>query len=186
MKTSIARLLLSVAALSATAGCSVPTEDAGPGVDTSEAAYSSGTYQKLVTCNGGAAVLDVDTGERRQLQFVIRDANAINYLTGQIGMQLGPLNRGNGRELIVRGWSKNGAFSAGDFHALSSPISTVGNVYVYREGSGIRVKFERDGGVEGGYCTDNLGGFEGGCLGGWAGGRRVSHELANWYFDDCR
>ena len=102
------------------------------------------------------------------------------------GMQLGPLNRGNGRELIVSGWSNDSAFSAGDFHAFSSTIINVGAVYVYREGNGIRVKFERDDGMQGGFCTDNLGGFEGGCLGGWAGGTRVTHELANWDFDDCR
>src|SRR5262249_33748362 len=67
----------------------------------SEAAL--GQWQTMMTCNGGAAVLDVDPGERRQAQFVIRDANAINYLTGAVGLQFGPLNRGNGRELIVAG-----------------------------------------------------------------------------------
>jgi hypothetical protein len=185
MNPRIALFISCVVSLATMAGCAAPTSDAEPSTDTSEAAYSSGTWQRLVTCNGGAAVLDVDTGERRQLQLDIRDANAVNYLTGQIGMQLGPLNRGNGRELIVGGWSNNGAFSRGDFHAFSAPMATVGAAYVYREGKGIRVKFEHDDGIQGGFCTDNLGGFEGGCLGGWAGGTRVSHELANWYFDSC-
>ncbi len=151
-----------------------------------DSAYSSGQFQKMLTCNGGAAVLDADTGERRQVQFVIRDPNAINWLTGQVGMQLGPLNRGNGRELIVSGRSDNGLFSPGDFHSMSQPFIDAGDAQVFRDGRGIKVVFRRDDGVQGGFCTDNQGGEPGGCIGGWAGGTRVYHELANWYFDDCR
>jgi hypothetical protein len=114
MKTFLV-LLLSSSALwaSLSVGCAAPAETA----DSTEAAL--GTWETTLTCNGGAAVLDVDPGERRQLQFVIRDPNAINYLTGAVGLQYGPLNRGNGRELIVAGWSDQGVFSPSNFQAFA-------------------------------------------------------------------
>lgn len=166
------------------AACGSPAED-DASASSSESAYSSGAWQKMVTCNGGAAVLDADTGERRQVQLVIRDPNAINWLTGRVGMQLGPLDRGNGRELVVRGWTDNGVFSPADFRSMGAPLGG-GDAQVFRDGAGIKIVFRHDDGVQGGYCTDNQGGWEGGCIGGWAGGTRVMRELANWYFDDCR
>src|SRR5687768_3802375 len=102
-------------------------------------------------------------------------------------MQLGPLNRGNGRELIVAGWSNDGVFSSGQFRSFGWHRDVNGDGFtVVRDGRGIKVVFEQNDGsgrecVEWGsdpalanpFCTQ------------WVdrgGGKR---ELANWYFDSC-
>lgn len=164
------------------AGCSSPASDAEGGDSTAEAVYSTGSWQRLLTCNGGAAVLDVDTGERRHLQLVIHDANAINYVTGAVHQQM-LLDRGNGRELIAAGWSTAGVFQPSELGSFTEDASDYSSrVRVFREGKGVKVVFELHR-REGGFCTDWCSDF---CCGGYAGASDVYPELANWYFDDCR
>jgi hypothetical protein len=154
--------------------------DASDATSSATSAYGS-RWQPALTCNGGAAALDVDPDERRHLQFVIRDPGVINYITGAVHQQM-TLNRGNGRELIAAGWQQNGVFQSGDFHGFQSDSSDyTSRIRVLREGSGVRIVFELHH-REGGTCTDWCSDF---CCGGYAGGQDVFPELANWYFESC-
>ncbi len=171
---SLARLSLLTAAVV------LPACAADDSIGSEEPLYSA--WSPLLVCNGGAAVLDVNAAERKQLQFVIRDGNVINYVTGAIHQQM-RLNRGNGREIIATGFSANGAFSAGDFRSFYEEASDyTSRIDVAREGRGVRVRFSLHR-REGGFCTDWCSDF---CCGGYAGAHDVFDELANWYFDDCR
>ena len=73
MKRVICMLLLSVAA------CAAPSSDDESSATTDQA-YASNSWQALMTCNGGAAALDVDRTERRNVQLVIRDPRVVDYL----------------------------------------------------------------------------------------------------------
>ena len=176
-------IVLSIAATSLVACGGAPSESSG-----TQASDLTG-WQQTLTCNGGAAMVDVNPSDRRALQLVIRDPRAINYLTGAVGNQL-RLNRGNGRELIVGGFTDRGVFSSGDFQWLSSPQADLsGEAVAYREGAGIRVVFRRNDGPGGRECVE------------WSsdpalanpvcvqwrdnGGAGSQRELANWYFDRC-
>src|SRR5262245_50108735 len=60
----------------ASAACSHTASDR---LTAEESAYSSNAWAPLLRCDDGAAVLDVNTAERRDFQIVIRDSNIVDY-----------------------------------------------------------------------------------------------------------
>ncbi len=177
MRTQLLRGILSLPILVLLSACAAPAEEATEAND-----LTRSFWQPLLVCNGGGAVLDVDAAERRHLQFVVRDSNAISYVTGAIRQQM-RLNRGNGREIIAGGYSQEGAFAPGDFRSFYEEATDyTSRIDVAREGRGVRIRFSLHR-REGGFCTDWCSET---CCGGYAGGHDAFDELASWYFDDCR
>ena len=177
--------LLALVTIGLSAGCAAPAAETDPGTDTSTAAYSAGPWQKLITCNGGAAVLDVDSAERRNVQFVIRDRAVVDYLQSKSDSPM--VNASHeivmqASEEIVHGLFKASDFGADDFWAYRVP-DFYNAAIVQRSGRGIKVTIAKsfEPICEGGYW-----GYQGGCNGGSSIRAHVVEELANWYFDDCR
>jgi hypothetical protein len=168
------------------AGCAAPAsaEDDATSA-TSEAAYSSGTWTKVATCNGGAAVLDVDTGDRRNVQLVIRDRAAVDYLQSR---SASPMVNAR-HEIVVQSGEPvmHGIFKASDFGADDFWSYRVPDFYnaaiVQRAGAGIKVTIAKRFNP---VCEGGQWGYQGGCWGGHTIRAQVQEELANWYFDDCR
>lgn len=182
MKHSLVFLFSAVAFVT---GCTAPAAEDEALSESSVAAYTSGAWQKLLTCNGGAAVLDVDTGERRNVQLVIRDRKVVDYLQSK-----SPSPMINARHEIVIEPNeplKHGLFSArdfgqDDFWSNRHPEFAYPAV-VQRLGRGVRVTLAKQ--VEP-ICEGGFWGYQGGCIGGHTIRARVTEEIANWYFDDCR
>lgn len=185
-------------------GCA-PPDPSDATAETTESALTS-DWRQTLTCNGGAAALDINGNERRNVQFVIRDANAVRYLN-----QIGAVSsRFGANEIVLSGWTGRvnwwdglgprleaqpyggaGVFSAGDFHEMIADHNTYEGgfgrfVRVAREGAGIRVQF---GTIEKRGCakseTYDVGdgfGTQTSCVADYS----AYVETANWYFDDCR
>src|SRR5262245_45664605 len=96
-------------------------------------------WEKVFTCDSGAAVLDVNAAERRDLQFVIRDRGIIGYLANNVRGSTQGIVSPSG-EIIVRGHQNNGIWSQGDFHSMDGGVPYV-DVNVRRESSGIKAVF---------------------------------------------
>jgi hypothetical protein len=92
-------LLIAVAFVAGCSGGSPPPDPS----DTTASSFTSSNWEKLLTCDNGAAVLDVNTAERRDFQFVVRDANIVRYFESQFpGLSLA-----NGRgEFIARNFDR--------------------------------------------------------------------------------
>lgn len=195
-------LATSALVLAATA-CAAPADDAP--TDSTESALDA-TWQKLLTCDGGAAVLDVNGSERRNLQLVIRDQNIVRWLN-----QAGVVHSAYGAtEVILSGWTGRvnwsdalgprleaqpygapGVFGVGDFHEMIANHDTYEGgfgsfVRVAREGAGVKVQFgtiEKRGCAksETYYVGDGFG-WQTSCVADYS----AYVERANWYFQSCR
>lgn len=99
--------VLLAASLGFAAACTTADEGAVTGDDKNLTA----SWQKLLECENGAVVLDVDTNERRHLQLVVRNAAAFPVLDQTI--TYGQVKTSS--ERIYRGDSPYGIFQASQF-----------------------------------------------------------------------
>jgi hypothetical protein len=169
-------------------GCSAPTEDTDT-ESSSESALSS-RWEKVLTCDNGAAVLDVDTSERRHLQFVIRNPQIIGYLASEVRVSTQGIISRSG-EIIVGGRQDRGVWSSSDFDKIDGNVPYV-NAEVRREGGGVRVAFWVNAqGAQGCFCAgggDPCSGSLCQCPGGPEDTicpGNPHQELANWFFRNC-
>ncbi|OQW46983.1 MAG: hypothetical protein A4S09_16190 [Proteobacteria bacterium SG_bin7] len=141
---------------------------------------SAHAWEKILTCDGGSAVVDVNTSERRNVQLVIRDQHVVNYLR-----PTGAFNTNNNGEIIVSGWQSQGIFQPRDFHGFSNSFTSAHDktIYVWRDGAGLKIKVEASGtrvGTCGGQCEDpTSSSCEGRC------NETYKYEVANWIFRYC-
>ena len=103
--------LLAILALPALA-CSAAPEGASPGK--SESAQTSTSWKQVLQCDDGS-VLDVNADERRELQFVIRNDAAKEYLMPAYDPQYFDWNISASGEVIFRGRVAQGIFGPQDF-----------------------------------------------------------------------
>ena len=203
MKTVLGSFLLIVLG-SFAVGCAAPSADGGDATGTTESAFTN-DWKKTFTCNGGAAVLDVNGNERRNIQLVIRDGNAIRYLN-EVGAVSSPYGA---TEIVLSGWTGRvnwwdglgprleaqpygapGVFSRGDFHEMIADHNTYEGgfghfVRVAREGGGIKVQF---GSIEKRGCAKSESTYVGdgfGTVTSCVADYSAYVEKANWYFDSC-
>jgi hypothetical protein len=166
--------------LLAVAGCAAePADDPAVASDSPELV----AWNKVLTCDGGAAALDVDTGERRNLQFVIRDQRIVGFFANQVRVSTRGIIAPSG-EIILHGRQNNGVWSGSDFRTMDGWVDNA-SIRVSREGGGVKVVFYQQ--INWSKCS---GGAEqspstGMCPGGTESGSTYN-ELANWYFRDCR
>ncbi len=141
------------------------------------------TWEKMFDCENGAAVVDVDKDERRNLQLVIRDQGILRYLysVGAISLKYGDT------ETIISGWQGHGVFNPGDFRYFNAEPKTMWEnryAYVTREGEGVKVRFTQRSSytVKPVGCEDCLSmACESSCS-----SVTTERETANWYFRSCR
>jgi hypothetical protein len=170
---------LAFAACASLVGCAGASQDATEG-ETS-ASELVGTWQQTLTCDGGAAVLDVDNGERRNLQFVIRDRAAIGYLATNVRVSTRGIIAPSG-EIILQGRQGDGVWDAAGFHGFEGGVDNA-SVTVRRESEGVKVIFHQD--IAWSRCDGNVSPSTGMCDGPVVNGVTYN-ELANWFFRDCR
>jgi hypothetical protein len=146
------------------------------------AMQAQASWERVLTCDGGAAVLDVDNQQRTHLQLVIRDGNILGYLNnvGAVSLQYGQ------REAVIGGYQNDGVFGPGNFSYMNAYAGGGSNtkVYVNRAGSGLSLRFEQaSAGVScPDDCNDSLSSScESRCQ-PW----QSSRPVANWLFRDCR
>jgi hypothetical protein len=125
-------------------------------------------WQKVLTCEGGAAVVDVDTQDRGPFhtgltkQIVVRNSNIVDYFRSR-GLTV---NSANEVIATVHGDINNlQAFIEGGHHGDDLRIN------FYRDGSGFKLMFT---GIVQGY-VDGDGQFH----------SARYYEIANWYFNNC-
>jgi hypothetical protein len=166
------------------------------------------TWDRLMTCDNGAAELDVNDGERRNMQFVIRDQNIIRYLN-----QIGAIQSAYGAtEAIFSGWTGHvdwndslgprlwngaqpygapGVFNAGDFSEFIADHNYYEGgfghfVRVARENGGIKLQIgsieKRGCAHEETYYVGDGFGYQTSCTADYS----EYVEKANWYVQSCQ
>lgn len=166
MLRPLALALLSTAvSLTGCAASTSPTDDA----TSSDQALSGVHWQAAIRCDG--AVLDVNEDERRDLQFVIRDAQAIAGMQHTADVSTFPPGSVNAKgELIFAGHVDRGVFRAEDFgSALMETSGGTSKVHGFVTVAGTNPGVPGAGG--GGDPSDLLIEFG---------------EYTNWRFRNCR
>ena len=118
---------------------------------------SAKSFQRILTCDNGAAHIDVDQDDRQSVQLVISDQKIVDYLgktyvqdSEKAGLYWGNkfvafstyFSRPN--EILAAGRAQNGIFSPADFETASG-VTAEGNYFrpaelsIRREGHGIKV-----------------------------------------------
>lgn len=199
-------LFSALAVFSVALGCAAPSEEHGD-VDANESALS-GPWQKLLTCDDGAAVLDVFGTNHQLLQVVVRDPAVLRYLNdvGAIRSRFGAT------EEVVQGtadhvdWTHGfgprlpryasqhdpGADGPADFREMlrlpngGFPGTEIFGsfVRVAREGGGMKLQFGRmeDRGCANGPSYSDEAGEHFQCFEHFT----AYIETANWYFEQCQ
>lgn len=81
-------------------------------------------FEEVLRCDGGAAVIDVDTAERRDLQVVVRDPAIVAALRSATQLSYGATHfTTNPDELVIRGTTSEGVFGRGAFSWFDSNSS---------------------------------------------------------------
>jgi hypothetical protein len=139
------------------------------------------SWQKIVSCENGAAVIDVNADERRNLQLVLRGNDLLSrlYDARMVSLQYGQ------QELVIRGWHSelrqtsptytrpellNGVFAAADFRKMIQEDWNGNTVQVEMRGNDLAI--QRLHYSAGESCEDTSSGE---CRGG------VEHKT--YYFD---
>jgi hypothetical protein len=152
------------------------------------AVQANASWEKVLTCDGGAAVVDANTQDRSQVQLVIRDRNIVEYFR-RSGVRSEPGMGYSGDEYILSGRNSTPVSSGKDFKAIyvNEPTSYSSSMtaYAVSEGNGIKVTVEEkhDGCPQ--DCRENPLSMqcESLCVGAGVG---ATFSSANWYFRDCR
>jgi hypothetical protein len=174
------KLLPILAILPLFVACSAPASDESS--DTSSESLVGG-WTKVLTCWQGDSrvVVDVDSGERRNVQVVV-SGGAAHWLASNYNISTTPILNAKG-EVIGSGRVNRGIFNPWDLDTaeLNIPYATL---EAKRENGGLRVTMWVVADSWRSYCDED-GQFEGECLEGhW---HDFSHrgDLANWYFPSC-
>jgi hypothetical protein len=136
-------------------------------------------WQTVLTCDNGAARVEVDLGERRNVRLVITNADIRKYLSSTRINDLYSSEE-------IRGRVNNGIFHSSQFRGFTREgVSATcyggyaATVFIYRDGNGLRVSGRQEGAAgccyemdSGGLCTNK-------------GSDVPQAELGNWYFRDC-
>lgn len=146
------------------------------------------SWENVLDCDHGAAVIDADRENRQHLQIVIRDKNIVNYFA-KSGVGSSPGISFTGNEIIRDGYNPNPVYSGWDVKHFSShrksSYSTTEYSYIWRENRGLKIKVE--GNHDG--CPPECQEFplsmqcESLCVGAGIGAK---WDLSDWYFRDCR
>lgn len=149
-------------------------------------------WAPILSCDNGAAVIDIDLGERRNTQLVIRNSQIISYFN-QAGAELtgvswlvwdGRLHNltNTAEETVIPGQMDSGIFQADQFRGFTSPLSYNGRLFfIRRDGNSLSLEVVAPG--HSAYCPDD-----------WDSGNRCdnpvpgepSRKIANWYFQNCQ
>lgn len=131
-------------------------------------------WQKVLSCDGEAAIVDRHVYHPSTSQVVIRDTmtlKPLSYLQSQ-GVDISALSLQSGkREIILSGENDQYIYSPEAFHGFSQLTNgTFGSCqdYVIREGKGLKVIFNRWKVPDQYHPSGSCG------------------EIANWYFQDCQ
>lgn len=130
------------------------------------------TWQRIFTCQGDAVHVDVDTGDRRQLQVVLSDSTLFGYFDSTLAY--GQIV--NATERIYRGQTDRGVFGASDFVNLFE--------YDVAGTAGSRLGFEARR-YDNTFVFRELDFVKTRCGGELRGNDYTSCEVANYVFHDC-
>jgi hypothetical protein len=145
-------------------------------------------WRQVLSCDGGAAVVDADQDNPYLVQLVIREKAIVDYFRSS-GFGASPGVPFQGSEIIVSGRNDQPVYSGGDVRSFSaqrpSSYSNTEYSYVRREGAGLRINtVDRHNGCPG-ECRDYPYSMqcESLCTGAQVGSQ---WDVANWYFQNCQ
>jgi hypothetical protein len=151
-------------------------------------AQAETSWETMLTCDGGKAVVDVDRDSLQRVQLVIRDGGIVDYFK-RSGVGSSPGVPAKNTEVIATGYNDRPVYSGTDFRGFTesrqSSYSNTDYAYIWRDGNGVRIKYEsRHNGCPA-ECAENPLSMqcESLCVGAHVGSK---YDLADWYFRDCR
>jgi hypothetical protein len=150
MRTSLFLLLFAAA-------CAAPSGEE-ESVQATDEALVNQTWIKLYECEGGA-VIDANEGERRQLQLVVKNRDAAEYILAHGNDYMRGMARNAKGELVMGGSTDRGVFHAHDLRSFRGYGNQQYPIYdVIKYPGGVKVSL--------------------------LGNDR--NEAANWWFPNCR
>jgi hypothetical protein len=108
------KYLLMALAVTAVA-CAAPAGEESDDTGSTESAATSASWQAIYRCDDGST-LDINTNERRQFQFVVRNAAAKKHLMKSADVNYFDWNISPSGEVVYRGWLERGVFYPHDFY----------------------------------------------------------------------
>lgn len=145
----------------------------------SSASYADVNWEHLLNCNNGEAIVEVDTGERRNIRLKINNSEAVEYVLGRGMGELiaGRLDRSGNFDAtgrVLHGVFNLGQFTYVNFPACYSGTCTPYFFEAYRQNENLvfalRDESERFCDPYYENCSD----------------RSSSVQVRNWIFRDCR
>jgi len=129
------------------------------------------SWNKVLTCDGGAAVVDVNDFQRNSVQVVIRDPNVVRYIQSKYYANEFPQSS----EVILSGLNARDVYNGSDFQYIS--LVSFGKMMweAYRENQGLKVRFYRTISDTNSDCPNYVP-----CKPDYQA------EVANWYFNSCQ
>lgn len=134
-------------------------------------ALADGYYEKILTCDGGAAVVDRNSLSPNYPQVVIRNPQIVAYLISQ-GVYA------SGNEIILTGVNDQPIYQSSDFHGFSVLGSESDRDWVRKEGQALRISFNRFIEAANSDCGHDIPYSDPSCQGHF-------REVASWYFEKC-
>lgn len=185
MKTN---MLVMVSLSASLVGCVQSAEDEGTADESTEleaGGKADGvTWSKILTCENGSVVVDVDVNERRNVQVVVRHWDAINHLRAMATANnwasstiLEPNSKG---EVILRGTSNRGVFHPSDFESMTRDTNYAPVYTARREWGGLKVALlgvHRLSQPSCRWVDENQG--------NWVCEEYGFGEFADWWFSGC-
>lgn len=153
----------------------------GLGFGTSISAHAA-SWETVLSCDQGAAILQVNKDNRRNYQFVIKDPNILVYFNGSGAFRNAGSNFGNGRELIVGNYLHFGIYDGGQFQEGDGHYNYGDSFLLRREGPGMKIILRNIHAWT--HCYGNVSPSTGMCDGKVDSGVNI-REYADWYFQQC-
>lgn len=151
----------------------------GTGMDKSENDQTSQLrndvfwFERVLSCDAGAAVIDKNTLSPKYPQLVIRNPQIVSYLISR------GVNANRQNEVILTGVNDRDVYTGQDFHGFTDLGSgSYRNDWVRREGAVIVVSFNRYKPVANSDCGNSIPSSDPSCQGDF-------EEVAYWRFQSC-
>jgi hypothetical protein len=136
------------------------------------------SWKKVLTCDGGAATIDINEYERRMVQLVIKDDAIYQYFRSNTRAWSTMKFDDQKKEIVVSGGLEAGVFSPEQFTGFQVNATMAPAAQIFRSGSGLLVRLVD---LKHWVCTDYRENDYYCAEGYWTEDR----EIQNWFFRQC-
>lgn len=134
---------------------------------------ANASWQRILTCDGGVAVVDKSLESPRYAQIVIKDPRIVSYLTST-----GQIYANDKGEVILAGQNSADINNPQDFQGFQVFSEMGSNNWAARRGYGLQISYNKRTLPSNSDCGHDIPASDPYCQG-------QINEIANWYFQHC-